>query len=280
MIQFQQKNKELIREILLNTEPKHLVSYVEMSLSRSELFEWKFVHVAKRFGAFSRDAEFGKIRMKKIVEDFAGTPIFEETMKELETEKLDIKRATEVLQSIQNGNMQIVFKDGISPIGKIGLQHKYAEVVGPERPESEIFRLFKKRLMETRVRLICVNCGDWSQTFQVSEIQDSLKCGKCDSRLLASSNPKSIEDQKIAKKALERIPLTGEENKRWEILKKKAEVFMAYKKRGSIALAARGVGPVTAHRLLSKWYKDDDAFLRAILGAERQFVKTRQFWSA
>lgn len=279
MIQFQQKNKELIREVLMNTDPKHFVSYVEMSLARSELFEWKFVHVAKRFGAFSREAEFGKIRMKKIVEDFAGTPIFEETIKELETEKLDMKKSVEVLKSIQNGNLSLVFKDGTSPIGKIGLQHKYAEIVGPEKPESEIFQLFRKRLLETRVRLICVNCGEWSQTYKVDEIDDSVKCGKCESKLLASSNPKSIEDTKIVKKALDRIPLTAEDTRRWETLKKKADVFMVYKRRGAIALAARGVGPVIANRILAKWYKDEESFLRGILAAERQFVKTRQFWS-
>src|SRR3989338_5783314 len=70
MIQFQKKNVDLIKEVLFNTKPEHLQSYLEMSLANSELFAWKFVHVAKRFGAITRDAEFGKVRMKKIIEDY------------------------------------------------------------------------------------------------------------------------------------------------------------------------------------------------------------------
>ncbi len=279
MIQFQQKNLELIREILMSTDPKHLASYVEMSLSRSELFEWKFVHVAKRFGAFSREAEFGKIRMKKLVEDFAGTPIFQETLNELEVEKLDIEKSVEVLRRIQNGELLLAFKKGLSPIGRIGVVHKYAEVIGPEKPEAEIFKLFRKRLLETKVRLVCVNCSEWSQTFVAGEVKDSVKCGKCESKLLAVINPKFIEAEKIVKKALKNLELAPEERKRWETMKNKAELFMTYKNKAVIALAARGVGPATGRRILAKWYKDEDSFLRAILEAERQFVKTRQFWA-
>lgn len=279
MIQFQQKNKELLREVLMNTDPKHFRSYLEMSLARSELFEWKFVHVAKRFGAIARGAEFGKIRMKKIVEDFAGTPIFEETLKELEVEKLDVERSIEILKRIQSGDLLLVFKDGSSPIGKIGLQHKYAEIVGPEKPEAEIFQLFRKRLLATKLRMVCVNCGDWAQTYAAGEVKDSLKCGKCGSRLLAAANPRFLDSDKVAKKALKMGDLTADEMKRWETLKAKAEIFMTYKARGVVALAARGVGPATARRILAKWFKDEDGFLHAILDAERQFVKTRQFWA-
>lgn len=280
MVQFQQKNLDLIKEILTTTDPAHFKSYVEMSLSRSDLFEWKFVHVAKRFGAFSREAEFGKIRMKKIVEDFSGTPIFEETLKELETEKLDLDRALEILKKIQSGQVSLIFKPGLSPLGRIGLEHKYAEIVGPEKPEAEIFELFKRRLFRTKVKMICVNCGEWSQTFVVKSMKDDLKCGKCDSRLLATTNPKVPDLEKIAKKALAKSEMAHDAARRWENMKAKADLFITYKKRSALTLAARGVGPATAARILGKWYKDEDSFLRAILAAERQFVKTRQFWAA
>ena len=279
MIEFQKKNKELIKEILTTTDPKHFTSYLEMSLSKSELFEWKFVHVAKRFGAFSRQAEFGKIRMKKIVEDFAGTPVFEETLKELEIEKLDIPKSIEVLKDIQSGKLMIVLEDGLSPIGKIGMQHKYAEIIGPDRPEAEIFRLFRKRLLDTKMKLICVNCADWSQTFASGDVKDDLKCGKCGSRLLAPVNPRIAEAEKLAKKSVKGSQIPVEQLRWLDKLKESAEIFMNYKSRGVIALAARGVGPATARRILAKWYRDEDAFLRAILDAERQFVKTRQFWA-
>jgi ATP-dependent Lhr-like helicase len=279
MIQFQKKNKELVKEILMETDLKHFRTYVEMSLSKGELFDWKFVHVAKRFGAFSRFAEFGKIRMKKIVEDFAGTPLYEETLKELETEKMDMDGALEVMKKIQSGEYSLILKDGISAIGRIGLEHKYAEIIGPGKPEVEIFSLFKKRLLGTKITMVCVNCGDWSQTFTCSEVEDTLKCGKCGSGLLASTNPRNVEPKKVTKKALKKLETTPEEGKKWDTLRDNAEMFMTYKSKAVVALAGRGVGPATARRLLAKWYKDEDSFLKAILDAERQFVKNRQFWS-
>jgi ATP-dependent Lhr-like helicase len=65
-----------------------------------------------------------------------------------------------------------------------------------------------------------------------------------------------------------------------ETLKEKAELFLVYKRRAAIALAAHGVGPTTAKRVLSRWHKDEDSFIRSLLEAERQFMKTKKFWAA
>lgn len=279
MIEFQKKNVDLIKEILFNTKPEHLQSYLELSLANSELFAWKFVHVAKRFGAITRDAEFGKVRMKKIIEDYVGTPIYKETLKELETEKFDISRATEILRRIQNKEIQVVFKNGLSYLGKIGIKNKYAEVVGPEKPEMEIFELFKQRLANTQVRLVCVNCGNWDQLFTVKEVKDSLKCSKCDSRLLAVLKKDWVGGGKIVKKALRKVGMDELERKRYDNMKKRAELFMYFRSKAAKAMAGKGVGPVTAKRILGKYHKDEEGLFRDILEAEKQFAKTKRYWS-
>ncbi len=279
MIQFQQKNVELIKDILFNTNPDHFRSYLEMSLVKSELFEWKFVHVAKRFGAISRDAEYGKIRMQRIIDDYSGTPVFKETLKELETEKLDIEAAEEILKKIQQKEIAVIFKPGLSPLGKIGIKHKYAEVIGPEKPEIEIFELFRHRLMSTKMRLVCVNCGQWDEVYTVEDIHENVKCRKCEARLLAPLRPRWAEAKKLIKKGLKKSLLTAEDRTRFERAKKRADLFLTYRKKACIALAGKGVGPTTAGRILAKPYKDEDHFLQAILQAERQFFKTRKFWS-
>jgi ATP-dependent helicase Lhr and Lhr-like helicase len=43
-------------------------------------------------------------------------------------------------------------------------------------------------------------------------------------------------------------------------------------------LAARGVGPDTARRLLMRLYRNDDDLLTEILRAERSYARTRAFW--
>jgi ATP-dependent Lhr-like helicase len=277
MFQVQVRAADLVKDSLFQTHPEHLRTYLEMGLTKSNLFEWKFVHVAKRFGAISRDAEYGKVRMGKIIDSYIGSPIFKETLKELETEKLDIEKATEILRKIQTNEIKVVFKPGLSPIGKIGLKHQYAEVVGPERPDVEIFELFKKRLLNTKVRLVCVNCGQWNQTFVVKDIPKNIKCGRCEAKLLGVVHPKNQEILKIIKKKI-RKTTTEEENKKFERTIRAADLFLVYGNKAAICLAARGVGPQTANRILAKFHKNDDELLKDILEAERLYIKTKKYW--
>ena len=279
ILHFQVKALDLVKEILFGTNPEYLRNYIEMHLSRSNLFEWKFVHVAKRFGAIARDADYGRVRLGKIIDSYIGSPIFKETLKELETEKLDIEKATEILRKIQSKEIAVIFKPGLSPLGRIGLRHEFAELVGPPRPELEIFGLFKKRLMNTKVRLVCVNCGQWQQTFIAGKIPEKVRCNKCEAKLLGIVHPMNMEAIKLVKKKI-RGTIAEEEKGKFERIVKSADLFLVYGKKAAIALAARGVGPETAKRILARFHKDDDDFLRDILEEERRFIRTRKYWSS
>lgn len=279
MIEFQKKpDIDLLKEILFSTNPGHLQSYLEMSLGNSELFSWKFVHVAKRFGAITRDADFSNVRMKKIIDDFAGTPIYKETLKELETEKFDISASTELLRKIQNKEINVVFKNGLSYLGRVGIEDRYAEIVAPEKPEMEIFEIFKQRVLNTPIRLVCVNCGDWDQLYTVKEVTDKIKCDKCESKLLAPLKKQWIGGGKIVKKGLRKIKMDDLEKKRYDNMKNRAELFMYFRSKAVKALAGKGVGPVTAKRILGKYHKNDDGLYRDILDAEKLFAKNKRFW--
>jgi ATP-dependent Lhr-like helicase len=250
-----------------------------MNLTRSSLFEWKFVHVAKRFGAIEKGAQYGRVRLGRIIDSFIGTPLYKETLKELEVEKFDIARAIEILRRIQEKKIAVIFKPGLSILGKYGLRHAFAEVVGPQKPEVEIFELFKRRIMQTTVRLACMNCGQWNQTYIVGDIAKNARCGKCQAKLLAVAHPRNPMIVKIIKKGLKKTA-SAEEMKYFERARMTADLFLVYGKKAAVALAARGVGPVGARRILAKYHKDDDAFMRDLLDAERQFIKTRKFWSS
>ena len=45
-----------------------------------------------------------------------------------------------------------------------------------------------------------------------------------------------------------------------------------------MALRSRGVGPDTAARILAMHYETEEEFLRALLGAEITYARTRRFW--
>ncbi len=275
IIQFQQKNVELIKQAVFENNPNFLQSILELSLSKSNLFEWKFVHVAKRFGAMATSVEYGKVKMKRIIDDYAGSPIYQETLQELENEKLDIEGAVEALRKIQAKEIKLIFKHGLSPLGKIGVKNKFAEVIGPDKPDREIFKLYKNRLMGTKVRMICLNCGQWHQAFIIEELPDDLKCGKCEARLLAVTRDRDPEIVKVIKSMDKKS--AGED---WKVdrLRKTAELFINYGRKAAIALAAKGVGPVTAIRVLAKYHATEDDLLRDLLEAERAYIKNKKYW--
>ena len=278
LMQFQQKNLGLVKEVLLNTNPEHLRSYIRLSVSKSDLFQYKFVHVAKRFGAFSHDAQLSRTKLKSIIEDYAITPVFEETMKEIETEKLDIEKATELLQQMQTGEIKLAFKAGLSPLGKIGIKHKYAEVIGPEKPTREIFEIFKQRIMNSRTRLVCMNCGKWTQMYTINDMPAEVRCPKCDALMLAIVPYRQSNILKIVQKHLQKKHLTPDEATVLKRAQDTVDLYMTHKRDATIILAGRGVGPMTAKRILRKYHETVDDLMRDVLDAERQFQKTKKYW--
>lgn len=279
VLQFQNKNVELIKEVVFNTNPELLRNYLEISLTKSDLFEWKFVHVAKRFGSISKNADYGRTTIKRIIDDYVGSPIFKETLKELEVEKLDIEKAREILRKIQNREIKVIFKPGLSFLGKIGIRHKYLEILGPTKPETEIFKLFKQRLLATSLRFVCLNCGQWNQSFVLKNVPDDLKCKRCGARLLGIVRPSNQNILRIVKKKIRNLGLTKEEEKQFERTRKTADLFLTYGKKAAYCLAGRGIGPETTIRILSKFHKNEEEIFKSILEAERNYLKTRRYWS-
>ena len=91
---------------------------------------------------------------------------------------------------------------------------------------------------------------------------DSLRCIKCGSALLACVN---------ARRDLNEIDK--------EELYRNANLVMNYGKRAIYALNTFGIGVNTAVKILSKFFKNDEDFLKELIEAEKRFVRTRLFWS-
>ncbi len=267
-----------ILEFFDNAGEKDIETYLRENIHRSDLFTWRFFHNAKRFGAIARTADLSAIPMKKIAEAYSGTPIYDETMREIFLEKLDFERAKTLLKAVRDGSVKIVQVDGPSLFGKLGLDKEFGEAVGPERPETEILKIFKDRIDETRMRLVCVNCGKWLWLGIVKDVPDKIKCGKCGAALVTAMREyeRQVEDVVIRKAA--KKTLTPEQEKMYEEALKVADLVMISGKDAIRALAGRGVGYKTAARILSKYHANEDDIAREILNAERQYFKTKRFW--
>ena len=117
-------------------------------------------------------------------------------------------------------------------------------------------------------------------TYSVDEFPKDLKCSKCEARLLGIVWSKDEEAVKLVKKKIKGTALTTEENKKFERIMKTADLFLVYREKTPLALAARGVGPEMAKRILAKFHDTQDSLFFDLLAAEKNYYKTRKFWQA
>jgi len=258
-------------------DPETVRGILEITLPNGELFIWRFIHVAQRLGMIARQADYGKAYIRKIISVYFKLPPYLETLNEIFQEKLDVGKSREVMRAIRKGKIKIHFRSGLSPLGEYGLTKRY-EIVAPERPEKEILEAFEKRLMDTKIGLICLNCGELLYSSSVKNLTGSLQCRKCGAKLIGYvPYAYTREAEKLVKKSLKGGKLTKEEEKHMDEMKDSASLILANGKDAILALAGRGVGVKTASRILRKNLKGKD-LLKAILEAEKQFARTKRFW--
>ncbi|MEM7813807.1 MAG: DEAD/DEAH box helicase [Candidatus Aenigmatarchaeota archaeon] len=258
---------------------KNIEEVLRLALCRSSLFKHRFVQVARRFGIIAKDARYDKLNLSKIIAQYAGTPVEEETLREIFFDKLDVINAESILDAIRKKKIKLTLKPGLSHLGELGLIHQFSELIKPAQPEEEIFKAFKRRLMATRVRLLCMNCADYSVVKQVKDVDDQPECQKCGSRLIAALHPTRHIVQKIAKARLKKKPLNSVDLHEFQTARRSADLVIVYGKKAVIALAGHGVGPESAARILAKLQPTQEAFYRDILEAERTFARTKPYWS-
>jgi ATP-dependent Lhr-like helicase len=263
-------------DTFLNLKSKEVRPLLNMSLPNSELFIWRFIHVCQRFGIISRDAEYGKGYIKKIAEVYANTLPHREAISEIYQEKLDIEKAVEVLDRMKSKEIRVETRPGLSPLAELALKRRF-EIIAPSRPEKEIFRAFRNRLLETKIGLVCTQCG-WATINTVKGLKDPVHCPLCYAGMVSIVPSRYIiQAQDLIKKKKANKKLSEEEERWFNHMLNTASLVVASGKDAALVLAGRGVGPKTAGRVLAKMKKDEE-LLREILRAERNYAKNRRFW--
>lgn len=277
VLTLQSDNWKPVLDAFTNLKPENLDSLLEINLTNTELFRWRFLHVAKRFGIISKDADYSKAYIKKIIDVYSKSPAYREALNEIVEEKLDVPGAKKALSMIRGNKIQIKIIEGISPLGEIGLEKRY-EIIPPEKPSKEIFEIFRERLENSEIGLVCCNCGKWSSTYRVKHLPKAIICPLCAARLVGVVPEKYAEDaRKLIKKSLENKKLSQQEKKWLNMTLNSGSLVITYGTDAAKVMAGRGVGVATAKRILSKMPKGDQ-LLQDILDAERQYAKNRRFW--
>jgi ATP-dependent Lhr-like helicase len=268
-----------IKDMLLETRPESLEYLLETILRNSTYIRWQLVHVARKFGAISKDFDYKNVGAKKLFTLFENSLIFREALDELVWDRMDIENAQQVLEEIQNGRIDIHIQR-LSPIALAGFETIRGLMV-PQRADRSILMALKKRLEDTDITLVCTNCNHaWNTTVRRADVKP--RCPQCSAIKIAVLRRYNRNLARL----LTKKERTKEEDKELKRLHKNASLVLTYGKTALLALMGRGIGPDTAARILRRYNKAElekseelqIKFLRDILRAELNYARTRGFW--
>jgi ATP-dependent Lhr-like helicase len=262
---------KLIEYHLSSTKPEALEHLLRVVIKNSSYLKWQMIQIARKFGAIRKEIDHTKVSLSKLLDSFVDTPLYYESLEKIIWDRMDIENTQKVLSRIQNGEILVKIEQ-LSPIGYAGYETR-KELMIPERADRTILQAMQRRIEAEAIRLVCLHCGHTRRAV-IKNLDEKLKCSICDSVMIAAVMPYDKESIKLLKKS----KLTEEEAKTVKRLRKNANLVMEHGKRAITALAARGIGPDKAARILAKQYLDDVEFLREILKAEITYARTKRFW--
>jgi len=161
----------------------------------------------------------------------------------------------------------------LTPIGTGG-RSSGRELLVPENADASVVETLKERIHEDRVILACLHCTEWTRKTKVKRVPDQPRCPDCESTRVAALNPWDEE----AVKAVRATEKDEEQERLTERAYRSANLVQSHGKQAVIAMAARGVGPHNAARIIAKLRENEADFYRDILEQERQYARTQSFW--
>jgi len=279
-------------------EPATLRPLVERLVPTGLDYRWVFLAVARKLGVVPESADPRDLRtLEPLLGASRTNPLGEEVLEKTLHDRYDVDHAVEVLQRLGSGALEVAATPP-SPLSDEPLERLEWRAV-PDLPPPTLLKAVRERLEKEPLVLACLRCGFVRTTTPGRyRSEGGSRCLLCHGSLSAVLSPRRTEDVdrlvKYAKrkwrppapvttgrgsrKVRRERPLPPETENLVRAGYTSAELLAHYGERALYALAARGIGPETARRLLMRHYRDDDAFFTEILRAERHYARTRSFW--
>ncbi len=248
------------------------------STVKTGLFKRRVIHVARRFGALKKWADFSNVSLQKLIQSFESTPIYEEGLKEVFTKDLDADGLVQVLRQMRNGEIQLQAVEtggNATPVARVGIERvsMKTDLIPPERMRAVLVESAKARLLNETGNFICTNCWDYLEMIRVNDLPDKPKCPRCGSHALGLLKVEEERADPIIEKKAQK--LTKDEERLRDIAQQTAQLIEKYGKPAAVALSARKILFSEINAILEKEPKYSDRFYELVLEAERNALSKR-----
>ena len=260
-------------DVLETTDPEHVEGLLELALKNSGTLKFTLAQVAAKFGALKRYQGQGRFGADRLLAALEDTPVYDEAVREVFHTDLAVDAAADVLERVQSGGVDLVTARELTPIGTGG-RSSGRELLVPENADASVVETLKERIHEDRVILACLHCTEWTRKTKVKRVPDQPRCPECESTRVAALNPWD----EAAVKAVRAEEKDEDQERLTERAYRSANLVQSHGKQAVVAMAARGVGPHNAARIIAKLRENEADFYRDILEQERQYARTQSFW--
>lgn len=245
---------------------------------KTGLFKRRMIHVARRFGALKKWADFSTLSLKQLLKSFEGTAIYDEALKETFTKDLDLDRLLRVLGELRRDEVTVVKVENrgtVTPVARVGVERASmkTDLIPPERMRLILVESAKARLLNEVRSIVCTNCWDYLEMTRIKDLPDKPLCPRCNSPALGLLIREEDHVRPLVEKKGEK--LTKEEEKMRKHALASAQLISSYGKTAAIALSAQRAKPADIGEILKREKSPTDRFFELVIEAERKALKRR-----
>ncbi|HVP26711.1 MAG TPA: DEAD/DEAH box helicase [Candidatus Bathyarchaeia archaeon] len=265
----------------MQTMPEQAVrDTLTLATVKTGLFKRRMIHVARRFGALEKWADFSSVSLERLVKSFLGTAIYEEALKEVFTKDLDLENLLYVLGQFRNGEVKLQKVDtggNATPVARVGIERMSmkTDLIPPERMRAVLIESAKARLLNETSSFLCTNCWNYIEMLKAKDLPDKPKCPRCGAYTIGLLKVEEDKALAIIDKKGEKLAKNEERLKHYAL--QTSQLIAKYGKPAAVALSARRVQPSDVREVLEKEHKLSDKFYELVLDAERKAMSKR-FW--
>jgi ATP-dependent helicase Lhr and Lhr-like helicase len=249
-----------------------------LSTVKTGLFKRRVVHVARRFGALKRWADFSNVSIQKLVTSFEGTPIYDEGLKEVFSKDLDVEGTILALKRMCSGLSKLVVVNNhgeATPVARVGIERvsMKTDLIPPEKMRAVLIESAKARLLNETGNFVCTSCWDYMQMIRIKDLPDKPQCPRCGSTKIGMLKVDEERAGGLIDKRGENLA-KNEEKMRLNATQT-AELIEKYGRLAAVALSSRRVPISEVAAILGKEPKFSEQFFELILEAERKSLSKR-----